>query len=87
MTGFLTLRHILEALKTEREKMIKDGLLEDNGHSNFPVNRTSFIRLEQAGVIDRPLRTQVHANREDRLYEEEELEKIVNQVKKYVLSK
>jgi len=87
MTGFLTLKHIQEALKVERTKMLADGILKESGRSKFPVNRNSIIKLEREGIIDRPLRTQVHSNREDRLYDEEEVEKIVAQVKKYVLSK
>jgi hypothetical protein len=87
MTGFLTLTHILKALREERAKMIKDGSLEESGRSKFPVNRNSIVKLEQKGIIDRPLRTQVHLNREDRLYDEEELVKIVAQVRKYAISK
>jgi len=87
MTGFLTLTHILKALQEERAKMIKDGLLKESGRSKFPVNRNSIVKLEKAGIIDRPLRTQVHLNREDRLYDEEEVLKIISQVRKYALSK
>ena len=87
MTGFLTLKHILQALKNERDNMIRDGSLKVTGRSKFPVNRNSIVKLEQSGIIDRPLRTQVHANREDRLYDEFELTKIVEQVKNYVLTK
>ncbi len=87
MTGFLTLKHILQALKNERENMIRNGSLKVSGRSKFPVNRNSIVKLEKDGIIDRPLRTQVHQNREDRLYDEDELTKIVEQVKSYVLNK
>lgn len=87
MTGFLTLTHILKALKKERDIMIKKGLLKKSGRSAFPINRTSIVKLERDGVIDKPLRTMVYTNREDRLYDEEELKKIVIQIKKYVESR
>ena len=87
MTGFLTLKYILQALKNERDNMIRDGSLKVSGRSKFPVNRNSIVKLEKDGVIDRPLRTQVHSNREDRLYDEDEVVKIVGQVKKYVESR
>ena len=87
MNGFLTLSHIIKELQKERSQMIKDGLLKESGRSTFPVNRNSIVKLEQKGIIDRPLRTQVHLNREDRLYDEAEVLKIIEQVKKYALSK
>jgi hypothetical protein len=87
MTGFLTLKHILEALKEERNSMIKSGGLKETGRSKFPINRNSIIKLEREGVIPRPLRTLVHADREDRLYDEEELKEIVKLVREYALSK
>lgn len=87
MTGFLTLTHILKALRTEREKMIKDGSLKESGRSKFPVNRNSIVKLENAGIVNKPEQTMVYATREDRLYTEEELVKIVDQVKKYVESR
>ena len=87
MTGFLTLKHILKSLKEERNKMIKSGDLKETGRSKFPVNRNSIIKLEREGVIPRPLRTLLHADREDRLYDEDELKEIVELVRKYALSR
>jgi hypothetical protein len=87
MTGFLTLKHILKALKEERDTMVKYGDLKETGRSKFPVNRNSIIKLEREGVIPRPLRTLVHADREDRLYDEQELKEIVSLVREYALSK
>ena len=82
MTGFLTLRHVLKALAEENERLAKEGK-----KYRLPVNRTSVIGYEKAGIIDSPERTMIYQNREDRLYEPEEVTKIVGQMREYIESK